>query len=177
MLKELGVNAVWNEDSYSVNVNVHTKVDDKINETALLKDIYSWLKDTDMALWMYAVKLQQYADSDLTTNQVQLLDIDYTELSNLYNESTKFTTEMMSKINSNHKITDIIKNQSDAIAQISQTKDLLKIWIDQKSNIQFTNSLKTSSQNSFTISQKNFNYTNKCMHELIKNQYKDIKQT
>ncbi|NRF93635.1 hypothetical protein HQN89_22070 [Paenibacillus frigoriresistens] len=181
MFKQLGADVTWNDSSYSVNVKIpeksadvpaKTEEDSNAKETALLKDLYKWLSDTDMAIWMVAVKFQQYADADLTSNQEFLLDNDITELNKMYEESMKYSLEKANDIKEKNYITDILQKQNDALTQVSNTKDILKLWLKQKSETQILNSYKVSLANSLTKTQKNLTFTNKCLHELIVNEYK-----
>ncbi|MEW9702595.1 stalk domain-containing protein [Paenibacillus sp. SI8] len=172
MLKQLGADVVWNDSTYSVNVSIDKSKDTKTDsntittETQSLRDAYQWLNDTDVALWMFTVKLQQYKDNSDASNISQIIDNDFLDISKQYDESMKFALKIAEK-NSNSHIQDIMSVQSKAFDQVKQTKELLKVWLTVKSDAQITSTLKFSMINTLQSTQKNVENTKSYIHELM----------
>jgi len=164
MLRQLGAEVAWDDSTYSVDVtlkNDQTKNDAK--ETSII-NAYKWLSDTDMQIYMYASKLQQYMDLDQVPNLKDLLDRDYLELTDEYNKSLEYATSIYKQYGADTNINEILTSQSKVLEAVGQTKELLKIWMTRKNDTQISSSLQISVFNTIENSQKNIINTNKYVH-------------
>jgi hypothetical protein len=170
LLKQLGATVTWNPETYSVNVNLPITVDNKDpkeKERLLLKETYQWLTDTDSAMWMYSVKLQQYANLNDPTNYLTAIDTDFQNLSNQNNDSLNFALKTNKIVSFDTNINDILSSEAKTIEQINQTKNLLKIWINASNKSDIAANLKLSILNSLQMAQQNISNTNQIIHQLI----------
>jgi hypothetical protein len=168
LLRQLGAEVNWNPDTYSVGVRLWSQQEpQKSNETLLLEKAYKWLSDTDNAIWMFTVKLQQYANLDNPKDYLPVLDTEYQDLMKIYNESMSFALKINKIIQTDNKILDIISYQSKALDQIYQSKNLFNIWISQKTDAKVSTLFKISLLNSFQAAQQNILNTNKIIHSLL----------
>ncbi|NQX70130.1 hypothetical protein HQN90_28740 [Paenibacillus alba] len=163
MLKQLGADVAWDDSTYSVNVSLKNDQPKNENQNESIVNAYKWLSDTDMQIYMYANKLQQYMDFDQVPNVKDILDRDYLELTDEYNKSLEFATSVY-KQNANTGINEILASQSKVLETVGQTKELFKIWITRKNDTQINTSLQISLFNSIENSQKNIVNTNKYVH-------------
>ncbi|MGG1552441.1 stalk domain-containing protein [Paenibacillus ferrarius] len=174
LLRQLGADVSWNDSTYSVNVALKNDApSSEANLNELSKDIFTWLNDTNQSMLILATKLQMYSDPSLAVHQDQLIDTDFDEVSKLYNESTKFSLDMINsyKIDTGTQVTDMIKKQLTALDQISQAKNLLKLYFTQTDNQQMKRSLNLSIYNCLTVIQQNINLTSGYEHAVFLQQY------
>lgn len=163
MLRQLGADVVWDDSTYSVNVSLKNDQTQNNVKEASIANAYKWLSDTDMQIYMFASKLQQYMDLDQVPNLKDLIDRDYLEITDEYNKSLEFATSVY-KHNANTGINEIITSQSKVLETVGQTKELFKIWLTNKNDTQINSSLQMSVFNSIENSQKNIINTNKYVH-------------
>ncbi|SEC33794.1 stalk domain-containing protein [Paenibacillus sp. GP183] len=170
LLKQLGATVNWDPETYSVDVKLTNnvkKIDSNEKEQILLKDTYQWLSDTDNAMWMFSVKLQQYTNLDNPEHYLTVIDTDYQSLLNLHNNSMDFALKTNKLVSSATSINDIIFNESKTMDQINQTKNLLKAWISTSNKSDFASNLKLSILNSLQVAQQNISNTKQIIHQMI----------
>jgi hypothetical protein len=170
LLKQLGATVSWNPDTYSVNVNLPSnvkKTDPIEKERILIKETYQWLSDTDYAMWMFSVKLQQYKNMDNPENYLTVIDTDYQSLLNLHTNSLDFAQKTNKIVSSATNINDIIISESKTIEQINQTKNILKAWINTSNKSDFPFKLEVSFLNSLQVAQQNISNTKQIIHQMI----------
>ncbi|MCY9660486.1 stalk domain-containing protein [Paenibacillus chondroitinus] len=165
MLRQLGADVAWDDSSYSVNVSLKNEKtgENNVKETSI-KNAYKWLSDTDMQIYMFASKLQQYMDLDQVPNLKDLLDRDYLEITEEYNKSLEYATSIYKQYGGETGINEILASQSKVLESVGQTKELFKIWMTRKNDSQINSSLQMSVFNSIENSQKNIINTNKYVH-------------
>ncbi|MDD9271784.1 stalk domain-containing protein [Paenibacillus sp. GCM10023248] len=164
MLRQLGTEVAWDDSTYSVNVSIKKDEAQSATKDTSITNAYKWLSDTDMQIYMYASKLQQYMDLDQVPNLKDLLDRDYLELTDEYNKSLKFATAVYKQYGAETGINEILASQSKALDTVGQTKELFKLWLTRKNDAQINSSLQISLFNSIENSQKNIINTNKYVH-------------
>jgi hypothetical protein len=173
LLKQLGATVSWNPETYSVDVKLPSTVvtkDPKEKERLLLKETYLWLSDTDNAMWMFSVKLQQYANLNDPINYLTAIENDFQNLSNQHNDSLTFALNTNKIVSFDTNIMDILSSEVKTIEQINQTKSLLKIWINASNKSEFDSNLKLSMLNSLQVAQQNISRTNQVIHQMILNE-------
>lgn len=164
MLRQLGADVAWDDSTYSVNVSLkNEQSQNDIKDTSII-NAYKWLRDTDIQLYMFASKLQQYMDLDLVPNLKDLLDRDYLEVTDEYNKSLEFATSVYKQYGADTNINEILASQSKVLEAVGQTKELFKIWMTRKNDTQISSSLQMSVFTSIENSQKNIINTNKYVH-------------
>ncbi|MBP1965784.1 stalk domain-containing protein [Paenibacillus aceris] len=163
MLRQLGADVVWEDSTYSVNVSLKKQNPNETKNTSII-NAYKWLSDTDMQIYMYASKLQQYMNLDQVPNLKDLLDRDYLELTDEYNKSLEYATSVYKEYGADTGINEILASQSKVLESVGQTKELFKIWMTLKNDAQISSSLQMSVFTSIENSQKNIINTNKYVH-------------
>ncbi|MGQ7883943.1 stalk domain-containing protein [Paenibacillus sp. WC2504] len=164
MLRQLGAEVAWDDSTYSVNVSLkNDPTQNNVKETSII-NAYKWLSDTDMQIYMFASKLQQYKDLDQVPNLKDLLDRDYLEITDEYNKSLEYATSIYKEYGAETGINEILASQSKVLESVGQTKELFKIWITRKNDAQISSSLQMSVFTSIENSQKNIINTNKYVH-------------
>lgn len=164
MLRQLGADVSWDDSTYSVNVSLKNDQSQNDLKESSIANAYKWLSDTDMQIYMFASKLQQYMDLDQVPDLKNLLDRDYLEVTDEYNKSLEFATSIYKQYGADSGINEILASQSKVFESVGQTKELLKIWITRKNDTQINSSLQISLFNSIENSQKNIINTNKYVH-------------
>lgn len=164
MLRQLGADVAWDDSTYSVNVSLkNDQNQNNVKETSIV-NAYKWLSDTDMQIYMFASKLQQYMDLDQVPNLKDLLDRDYLEITDEYNKSLEFATGVYKQYGADTGINEILASQSKVLESVGQTKELFKLWMTRKNDTQISSSLQMSVFTSIENSQKNIINTNKYVH-------------
>ncbi|BFT68654.1 stalk domain-containing protein [Paenibacillus sp. P36] len=168
MLRQFGADVAWDDSTYSVNVSLkNEQTQNNVKETSIM-NAYKWLSDTDMQIYMFASKLQQYKDLDQVPNLKDLLDRDYLEITDEYNKSLEFATAVYKQYDADTGINEILASQSKVLESVGQTKELLKIWMTRKNDAQISSSLQMSVFNSIENSQKNIINTIRYVHTTYK---------
>jgi hypothetical protein len=170
LLKQLGATVTWNAETYSAEIKlpiIVNNIDPKEKERLLLIETYQWLSDTDNAMWMFSVKLQQYANLNDPNNYLTAIETDYQNLSNQNNDSMSFALKTNKIVSIDTNINDILSYEAKTIEQINQTKNLLKIWINASNKSDIAPSLKLSILNSLQAAQQNISNTKQIIHQLI----------
>lgn len=164
MLTQLGADVAWDDSTYSVNVSLKNEQNPNETKDTSIINAYKWLSDTDMQIYMFASKLQQYTDLDQVPNLKDLLDRDYLEITDEYNKSLEFATGVYKQYGADTGINEILASQSKVLESVGQTKELFKLWMTRKNDTQISSSLQMSVFTSIENSQKNIINTNKYVH-------------
>ncbi|WP_052487486.1 stalk domain-containing protein [Gordoniibacillus kamchatkensis] len=180
LLRQLGADVAWNQDTYTVNVTMPNsgntaqppqqqpaQPDAAAQERELLMNAYQWLKDTDTAMVMFAQELQQIAAQDDSTTNTSLLDLDLKKLSDTYNESFQMALKVQEKVKDKQTIFDIMASEQKVIDQLTQTKNLMQFKQQNGASV-IANSLPTALLNSTRLSLQNLLHTNDAIHKLQK---------
>jgi hypothetical protein len=175
LLKQLGANITWDNTSYSVDVKMANNtelpkaktVDTNSNDLTKLKDAYEWLSDTDQALWMFGIQIQQYTNMDHPSDYITTIDLDFQELNKQYEESMAYAIKVYDSTKIDNHINDIIASQSKCIERLTQTIALFKIWTSNKNDSQISTPLKFNFLALHKSAQQNINHTKSFSHKLI----------
>jgi hypothetical protein len=177
LLKQLGASVNWNPEAYSVDVKLPSGIDKppisvdnknpKEKERLLLKETYQWLSDTDYAMWMFTVKLQQYANLNDPTNYSIAIDNELQNLLKQNNDSLNFAQKTNKIVSFDNNINDILASEVKTIEQIKETTNLLKIWINTSNKSEIASNLKLSILNTLQAAQQNISNTKQFIHQMI----------
>jgi hypothetical protein len=172
LLNQLGAETKWDENTYSVNVKLDSKIDvatqknaDKENQAIL--DTYEWLSDTNQAMFNFIVTLNQYADLDNPENYSQIIKLDSQDITQLNTDSQAFALQVYNTTHSDNHINDILASQTKTITQISQTTDLFYAWINSKKDPKMFALFNSNIHQSLLTAQQNISVTNKFKHDLF----------
>jgi hypothetical protein len=138
LLRQLGANVAWNADTYTVNITLpadtgakqpqpQSQPDSALQERALLKNAYEWLKDTDAALVLFVQELQQFAAMDMDETNSTVLEQDYTKLKESFDASLQMALKVQSQVQDYAGLRSIIDSESKTLDQITQAKNLVKL--------------------------------------------------
>lgn len=172
LLSQLGAETKWDDNAYSVNVKLDSKTDvstqkeaKKANQT--IRDTYEWLSDTDQAMFNFIVTLKQYVDLDNPENYLQIIKMDFQNISQLNTDSQTFALQIYNNNHSDNHINDILTSQSKTITQISQTLDLFNTWINSNKDSKVLSLVNINIHQSLLTAQQNITATNTFKHELF----------
>lgn len=167
LLKQLGADVAWNSDTYSVNVSLPSQAGSLSEEPAMkdhiiLKNTYQLLIDLDQSMWMFTDKLQYYANIDNPSEYLPFLNTDYQNLANQYNETLQLALKVLQSGRSN-QLGDIIKNETSAMKELTQSKDMLVNMINNGNTL--TSSYKITLLSCLRSIQRNIDFTKKIQHD------------